>query len=434
MGTLPSNHVMNPTDSLTYHSAIRTLWKCLAGAFAIAAALAVLHLLYSDLREGGVYWFNLDKERNIPTWFSGMLFFLFGCSGVVAYHWEKRLNSDEAGFRLPILWLGVAFVGLFMSLDEITILHENLFWREVRHVSAGFGDSWKYVTQWQVLFAPAIFIVLGYFALFFSNRFSLSPRARRIAFGGIGCWLMALLLEGVRGTFRSAGGDWYFYQVLAEEVLEMAGAILLIASVATYTLAIALDLTPERRQRLDLASRFLGRRAATALAGVLLLLTASGGVILFMAQRQAAAGAPVPRLVRKALGSRSDTGGEVSNPGVSLPDSSTVDAPNQIWFGDIKGGISIEDAAAEKLLESLSQSLSQEKRALGALASDLQSDVAPRIVFLSVSEGKSHAAVAVGTGQGLKAALQQALSRLPKMASAGGAPVVDQAGYREISG
>ena len=65
MGSCPSNHVMNPGHSLTYHSAIRMLWKWVAGAFAIVAAFGVLHLLYSDLREGGVSWFNLDKERNM---------------------------------------------------------------------------------------------------------------------------------------------------------------------------------------------------------------------------------------------------------------------------------------------------------------------------------------------------------------------------------
>ena len=339
---------------------------------------------------------------------------------MVAFHWERRLNSDQAGFRLPILWLGVAFVRCFMSLDEVTILHENLYWREVRHVSVGFGDSWKYVTQWQVLFAPAILIVLGYFAVFFSNRFSLSPRARWSAFGGIGCWLIALLLEGVRGTFRSAGGDWYLYQVLAEEGLEMAGAILLTTSVVFYTLAIALDLTPERRRRLHLASRFLARPAAAMLAVVFLVLSVFGGVIFVMAQRQAAAGAPVPRLIRKALGSRSVSDKKVPNLAAEVPDSSTVSAPSRsIWFGDMKGRVALDDAAAQKLLEGAFESLSKGKPSVGFLGSSLQSDAGPRIVFLTVGGADTAAAVAVGTGQGVRAALQDALARVPRTVSGG---------------
>ena len=205
---------MTTTNSHTYDSARRTLWLGVGILFALAVVLGVLHLLYSDFRGARVYWFNLDKERNLPTWFSGMLFFLFGCTAMAAYYWEERRNREGARFRLPILWLGVAVVGFWMSLDEITILHENLYWREVRHVSAEFSDSWKYVTQWQVLFAPAILVILGYFALFFSNRFGLSFGARWNAFAGIGCWVVALLLEGIRGTFKDGGAQWYFYQVL----------------------------------------------------------------------------------------------------------------------------------------------------------------------------------------------------------------------------
>ena len=79
-----------------------------------------------------------------------------------------------------------------MSLDKITILHENLFWREIRVASVQLGDPWKYVTQWQILFAPAILLVLAYLIVFFTNRFRISPQARRRAFAGIGCWLSAL--------------------------------------------------------------------------------------------------------------------------------------------------------------------------------------------------------------------------------------------------
>ena len=77
-------------------------------------------------------------------------------------------------FRRPILWLGVGWAGFLMSLDEITIRHENLLWWDIRHTTDQFGDSWKYMTQWQILFAPAIMLLLSYLVLFFWNRFSAS--------------------------------------------------------------------------------------------------------------------------------------------------------------------------------------------------------------------------------------------------------------------
>ena len=117
---------MNSNEDPVFDSASRILWDCLVSLFGIVILVGLLHHFYSDVRLEGVYWFNLDKERNIPAWFSGMLFFLFGCSALAAYYWEQRRNSEEHCFRLPILWLGVVLVGLFMSLDEMTILYENL--------------------------------------------------------------------------------------------------------------------------------------------------------------------------------------------------------------------------------------------------------------------------------------------------------------------
>ena len=409
---------MNPADSRTCDLTSRLLRVGVGILFALTLFLGVLHILYSDLRVGGVYWFHLDKERNFSTWFSGMLFLLFEIAAITAYYWEERLNRDGAGFRLPILWLGVALVGLWMSLDETTILHENLYWREVRHVSAEFSVSWKYVTQWQVLFAPAILVVLGYFALFFSNRFSLSSGARWNAFSGIGCWVVALLLEGIRGTFKDGGAQWYFYQVLAEEILEMVGAILLMASVAYYTITIAF--TSERSRRLSLSSHFLTRKAATAFALVLLALSASGAVIFALASRQASAGSPIPSLFKRALESRVNPSEEGKSDPVPVTD--VVKLPGTIssrgtWFGDIKDGIRIDTPQVERLFELIGRSLSRGDSSLGPLPAHLESDKEPRIVFLSTGNRKSDASIAVGADRGFKLAIELALNEMIKMSS-----------------
>jgi len=267
-----------------------------------ALLLGVLHCCCAEFEAGGVYWFHLDRERNIPTWFSGSVFFVMGCFALVAHACERELNSQAPGlFRLPALWLGVGAVCLAMSLDEITILHENLFWREIRQTTAQWGAAWRYVTQWQVLFAPGMLLVLGCFAIFFANRFAGSRGARRCAFAGIACWLGALLLEGVRGTFIRAGARWRLFEVLAEEELELVGGILLLAAFASYLVDIAFDLTPERRERLRRAVRFLTPRAILLLLAVSLAFIAAGGVVYVLASRQAAQGAPAPRLYRKAL-------------------------------------------------------------------------------------------------------------------------------------
>ena len=160
------------------HTAIRKTFRgYLVALILVAVGLGCLHLLLSELRVARVYWFNLDKERNLPTWLSGMVFFLFGCSALVAWFWERRRNSaGETCFRHPILWLGVAAVGWMMSLDEITILHENLWWKEVRLASQELGGGWVFLTQWQILFAPAVLTVVACFTVFFCNRYRIEGR------------------------------------------------------------------------------------------------------------------------------------------------------------------------------------------------------------------------------------------------------------------
>lgn len=292
---------MDSQDLTAYQDAQRLLHMALIVLVGIVMTLGALHLLFGDVKAGDVRWFNLDKERNIATWFSGIIFFLTGCAAFVAWYWEQKLNKKHpVHFRLPALWFGVAIVALFMSLDETTILHENLFWREVRQASGQFGDAMKYITQWQLLFAPAIVISLGYFVFFFLNRFSISKMVRRWALGGIGCWIVALLLEGARLNFKYAGPYWYTTETLVEEGLEMIGGILLLFAIISYILEIALNFSSAHKERLSVSSGFLTQKSITAMAVIITVLFASGAVIYSFAQKQATQGAPVPRLFRKA--------------------------------------------------------------------------------------------------------------------------------------
>lgn len=292
------------TENRAFHTSIRrTATACLGILLGIVVILGILHYFYGEMRVEGIKWFNLDKERNLPTWFSGAILCLFGFAAIVAYYWERKINAAEGQplFSLPILWVGVGLTGLALSLDEITILHENILWREIRLVTNEIGPAWIHVTQWQILLAPVIVLLLGYFVVFFSNRYSSSPSARRVAFAGIGCWLIALLLEGIRAVFKGMGGHWYSIAVLLEEVLEMAGAIYLLGSIVFYNIDIALDLTEERRNQLRLGSRFLTRRALVALVVTFLGLMVTGVIIFKAADKVAKSGASLPSLHKRAM-------------------------------------------------------------------------------------------------------------------------------------
>jgi hypothetical protein len=285
-----------------YQNTLSLLRFYFVGLFGCVIVLCALHWFFADLKSGGVYWFNLDKERNLATWFSGLLLCLFGCMAIWAYYWERRRNHEgEVCFRLPVLWLGVGLAGVYFSLDEVTILHENLLWRETRQISTQFGEAWKYVTQWQILFAPAILMIFAYFSLFFFNRFQASVKAWYSAFAGLGCWIGSLLTEGLRGIFKLAGSSWYSVEVLVEEALEMTGTLFLAGSITLYVLDIAVGFTQEQRVQFQRGSRFLTKRVMVVLSIIFVLLLLSGAAIYVAARWQAETGAPVPQLIKKAL-------------------------------------------------------------------------------------------------------------------------------------
>jgi|GEM_PF-286241 hypothetical protein len=394
-----------------YDTARRTVSAYIAVLLGLVLVFGLVHWFFGDFRTGRIAWFNLDKERNIPTWFSGVLFFLFGCSTFVAFYWEKHRNATESSyFRLPILWLGVGMAGLFLSLDEITILHENIYWREIRHISGTFGDAWKYMTQWQILFAPAIVLILCYFILFFHNRFKDSRDSRIAAYTGMGCWLLALSIEGVRETVKLSGPGWYSLSVLFEEMLEMNGTIFLTAAVVFYGVDIAFDFTKIRRTRCLKPSKFFTIKATAGLAVIVLFLSGAGAMVYFFSQRLAASKHPLPRLYLKAQRPS-------QSPPISTRQQVTSETENRtskIRFKDIQNPIAISDTDGKTLLKAIAESLYQKEETRIDLPEVFSRDSSPRIVFLSISNGNSPARIYRGAGKGINRAIKNALYRFDR--------------------
>lgn len=422
----------------------RALTWALGALGAVALLLGALHWLYGEVRVAGIYWFNLDKERNVPTWFSGVLFALLGAAALAAYYWERRRNRDgEPCFRLPWLWLVAAAVGFCLSLDEITVLHENLFWREVRELSAGFGEQWRYVTQWQLVYAPGIVLVFGFLAAFCAGRLQTNRRARTAALVGVSCWIGAMFLEGLREGIKGAGESSYAVAVLIEEELEMLGAILLVGAVAFHAAAIAAaDLASAQRRAIATAPLF-GARALEAVGAMAALLVVSAATIYAFAGRLAQSGAPVPRLVRLALegaqvARRTDEvapRGDATAPGpdavrdkVDTEEASVVSAaaaPSEegaavakpsagaiaagIWFGDLDQPLPPDLAGSATGIESLLRwAIAQPGADEARLPKGVRDDRAPRIVFLAAGDGEMETSVYVGRGTGVLAAVADA--------------------------
>ncbi len=400
---------MKKTEN-SYESTRRLMLIYISILILCAIGLGALHHFFGDVRVGRIRWFNLDSERNIPTWFTGMLFFLFGCSALAAFYWEKKRNAGgHIYFRFPVLWLGIAAAGWFMSLDEITILHENLYWREVRQLSATLTDAWRYIAFWQLLYAPVFLGMITFMVIFFYNRFNVSREAHRSAFAGIACWITALSLEGVsKSLFKPAGKMWYSFQVMGEEVMEITGAIFLIAAIAFYTINIALNFTAERRERLVGNSAFFTRRAVIRLGIILLLLIVIVNIIFYGVHLHSDVGASAQGLFRRAVPTSNSFKKTI---GARIPMQQIPS--NEIWFDDVRRNGEFSPAEIDTTLRAVRHALGSESHSLNNVPAIAAADTFPRIVFLSVSDGELSAQIVLGNGVGIVDALEKAIRKLP---------------------
>ncbi len=384
-----------PTDPVRLERARLCLRRALLVLVLLALGLANLHIFFGDLKEGGVRWFNLDTERNVSTWFTGVLFLSVGVAGLVAYYWELRRNH-EAGrslFRMPILWAGVALTGLWMSLDETTILHENLFHGEVRDVTSELGGGWAELTQWQIVYAPVFVLAAAFLAIFFTNRFRASGPSARYALGIVVAWTGAILMEGFRESWKEVGQQAYSMSVMVEETLEIGGAILLLGAIVSYVIDLALDFNTKRAQAIERSSRFLTPRGSL-IAGTTIVLLSVGGLFVY----RAAVGRAEPEATLTSLDRERLAG-------------TPAPFPDGIWFEDLSASHRLEEPDRAGLARFVNGALRGEDPAPDILGDSWNDDGAPRIVLLALGSSTGPARTLTGSGFGIVTAILDVIDR-----------------------
>lgn len=169
--------------------------------------------------------FDLNTERNIPTFYSAIA--LLVSSGLLFFIAFVHKKSGDNYFH----WVGLAIIFMFLSVDEITSIHES-FGPAIR---AEFAVSGFFYFAWVIPYGLALTIFLLAYLKFLLGL----PKNIMILFivsGGI-------FIAGAMGV-ESFGGRHYevygngnityalFYTL--EEFLEMFGIVLFIYTLLTY--------------------------------------------------------------------------------------------------------------------------------------------------------------------------------------------------------
>lgn len=194
----------------------------ISGKYIEAAANTQQPHILSEL----VRLFNINRESSIPTWYASSL--LLGASGLLAFVAQQKQRDQAPYYRH---WRGLAFIFLYISIDEASAIHERL----TEPLQAMFSTSGPFYFAWVLVGIP---LVLLFAAVYFRFWWNLPSRIRLLFFvAGITYVGGAIGVEMIGSSFwYYTGGTSLMYSSIGtvEEFMEMLGIVVLIYTVLTY--------------------------------------------------------------------------------------------------------------------------------------------------------------------------------------------------------
>jgi hypothetical protein len=223
---MDDRHPVRITIALDPPLVVRALFIAVVALAAASLAGQISTYFFGDGHlQGFVPQFNLDREMNVPTWFSS---FLFLFTAVLLWKAGGIPGPGPARFRAQWRGLAVVFVGL--SIDETAAFHEMAVdpLRKLFHAHGFLHFSWVILGFAFVAALVPVFLKLW---------LSLPRRTRVLFFVAAFLFLTgALGMEMVGGRFVEQHGAANFSYALmanAEETLEMLGQVVFIKGLFT---------------------------------------------------------------------------------------------------------------------------------------------------------------------------------------------------------
>ena len=199
--------------------------RLLAGLIAFEALLVVVYAIYPSLGSSstklGDAFFDLDKEGNIPSWFSSAQLLSIG---VLMCCVAFLQTADDRPSRLSLLILGTCFI--FFSMDESLAIHERF------KSYLGSGDNYRVWMGVYAAIGAAIFFAIrrdvrAAWQLYRRPTLLMIIALGLVVLGGLGLEIVDVEVTDPHPerTFLNRSA------VILEEWLEMLGATIILYAV-----------------------------------------------------------------------------------------------------------------------------------------------------------------------------------------------------------
>jgi len=178
--------------------------------------------------------FDITLEANVPTWYSSMVAFFVGLTGllIVEHYYTLKQHSKTA------IWLLIALFFIYMSVDDTSQFHERVatVWanqakQATNTISSNLVSGFESY-YWQLLFLP-IFTLIAIAMLYVIKTEFSNKAAQRFFIVGLGCFVVAVILDYIDGVdsyyeyvIEKTGVNFEFLEHLSratEEMIEMLG-------------------------------------------------------------------------------------------------------------------------------------------------------------------------------------------------------------------
>ena len=176
-------------------------------------------------REAWTRMFNLDREMNLPTWYSA--FMLSFCALLLRVIALGKKRKSERYFRH---WNFLSYLFLFLAFDEVLQIHELFIIKDISRMLPGI-----FYSVWVIPYGIALIIFAHKYWKFTRDL----PNQTRFYF-----ILAAIFYIGGALGMEMVGSYWtdlegqqnlvYALMATLEEVMEMMGIIVLIYGLLNY--------------------------------------------------------------------------------------------------------------------------------------------------------------------------------------------------------
>lgn len=212
--------------------------------------------------------FDLDSEKNVPTWYSSLLWFLVSASAFVAYFVERLIGSLKpdtnrtTSMRWGFIWLIIGLAFLVASADEVAMIHEQVgsAIQEWRHTSSsveqlvalGQQHQTSRNSPWILYYLPPLTIFAVVAVSFLWNRLKSKPTLVMLCMVATSCFAISIAADHYQGqswerrdsigkAMHLDGASLTELSIVIEESLEQLGCLCLILSFATYSRELVIE-------------------------------------------------------------------------------------------------------------------------------------------------------------------------------------------------